>query len=97
MAVVELEAAAKATRSHLLLLAQGNEEGDIKSSSRSKQPTSVVLHFLKDNLNRYIIKSIKTRFAKPFSLEVSFDAARTQVSEIGLIKDEELVPNKKFK
>lgn len=94
----KLENLAKETKSHIILLAQANEEGDIKASSRSKQPASAVLNLYKDEtLNRYLLRSIKNRWGADFEIELSFDHSRSQVAEVGLVKQENIgVKTKKY-
>ena len=49
------------------------------------QPASTVLAFQKDEMGKNFIRSIKNRFAAPFRLEVTFDAATTSISEKQLL------------
>jgi predicted ATP-dependent serine protease len=57
-----LEDVAKSTNSHILILAQGNDEGDPKASRRSIQPASAVLNLSLEEDGRHSITAIKNRF-----------------------------------
>jgi hypothetical protein len=83
--VVSLEDAAKATNSHVILLAQANDIGAVKASGRAQQPASNLLNFKRDEDGRTIIHGLKTRFAKPFILEVDYDPAISQVTELDFL------------
>lgn len=86
--IEQLEDVSKQTNTHIILLAQGNEEGDIKSSKRAKQPASAVLSFMKDDINRTVIKSIKNRYGPHFILEVNYNPSISKIEELGFVKNE---------
>lgn len=96
-AVVKLEDTAKKTNSHIILLAQANEEGQVRASSRALQPASNLLNFKKDSQGRNIIQSLKTRYAKRFTLEVSYDQAKSIITEVDFVKEEPIAPVKQKK
>lgn len=79
--VEALEEAAKVTESHVILLAQANDLGNIKASARAQQPASAVLNFTKLDDGRFAIQSKKNRFGEPFTLEVDYDPSITIVIE----------------
>lgn len=79
--VEALEEAAKVTESHVVLLAQANDMGNIKASARAQQPASAVLNFTKLDDGRFAIQSKKNRFGEPFTLEVDYDPSISIVIE----------------
>lgn len=79
--VEAIEEAAKVTESHIVLLAQANDMGNIKASARAQQPTSAVLNFTKLDDGRFAIQSKKNRFGEPFTLEVDYDPSISIVIE----------------
>ena len=83
--IVLLEDTSRDTNTHIIILYQANDLGEVKSSKRSMQPASTVLAFQKDEMGKNFIRSIKNRFAAPFRLEVTFDAATTSISEKQLL------------
>lgn len=96
-AVVKLEDTAKKTNSHIILLAQANEDGQVRASSRALQPASNLLNFKKDLEGRTVIQSLKTRYAKRFTLEVNYDQAKSLITEMDFLKEELIVQNKQKK
>lgn len=88
--IVRLEDLAKITNSHVLVLYQADDEGNIKSSKRAMQPASCVLNFYQEEGN-FFIKSTKNRFAQHFILKVDYKP------EITLIKELELNVGSNFK
>lgn len=95
-AMEKLEELAKITNSHILVLCQADDAGDIKASKRAKQPASTVINFFSEKVENdpfrnevYLLKAIKNRFGKNgFHLEVDFDPARSQVTEKGFYEPE---------
>lgn len=85
--VEALEEAAKVTHSHVILLAQANDTGNIKASARAQQPASAVLSFLKNENGISVIQSRKNRFGEPFCLEVDYDPSMSIVIEREFIKE----------
>lgn len=91
-AISELEEVAKATNTHVLVLAQADEDGHVKSSKRAEQGASNVLHFSKvenaftANADRYYIKGSKTRYSGDMCVEVEVDLAKSIVREIGFME-----------
>jgi hypothetical protein len=85
--VEELEEVAKATGSHVLLLAQANDLGNLKSSARAQQPASSVLNFCKNESGITVIRSLKNRFGPKFCLEVDYDASMSIVKEMDFINE----------
>jgi len=59
-----IEELAKSIECHCIVLAQGDESGDVKASKRSKQPASCVLQIAEDDDLGYVITAIKNRFGK---------------------------------
>lgn len=84
--IEKLEDAAKVTNCHIIVLAQANDDGDLKSSKRSKQPASAVLNFYRDEMGCFI-KSIKNRFEKPFCLELDYRPEISLISELDFKKE----------
>lgn len=94
--VESLEEAAKVTKSHIILLAQSNDDGNVKASARSQQPASAVLNFTKLEDGRYAIQSKKNRFGEPFTLEVDYYPSISTVLEKDFIIETKK-PEKKFR
>ena len=88
--VGELEEVAKKSNCHIILLTQGTEDGDIKSSKRAKQPATSVLNLTKDSNNNYYIKSIKNRKNASFNLGVGMNHATSKVFEKDFINPDSL-------
>ena len=91
--VTELEGLAKVTHSHIILLAQANDHGNVKASSRALQPASNLLNFYKDDEGRDVIRSLKTRHARNFILEVDYDPARSKIIEKDFLRPEIKITN----
>ncbi len=88
-AVEELEECAKATNTHMIILAQGDEKGDPKASKRIKQSASTVLNFYEEN-SEFYIKGIKTRHSKNSQvLRVKYEPSKSLVVEDRMIDPEE--------
>lgn len=65
-AAEELEEIAKYCNVPILLLAQANEEGNVKASQRMQQSAATHLNFYYDeNSSSYILQARKNRFGKP--------------------------------
>lgn len=80
LAVEALEDVAKRTKTHVIILAQGDENNNPKASKRSVQPCSSVLAFYEDE-GKYYIESKKNRFGKKFKLLMNCDFNTYTVSE----------------
>lgn len=84
-AVERLEDVAKETNSHVIILAQGNEDGEAKSSKRAKQPASVFLSFMKDEQSNFYLKAVKNRWGKKdveVGIEVDQESGQMRELEI---------------
>jgi hypothetical protein len=81
--IVRLEDLSKQTNSHVIILYQADDEGQVKSSKRSMQPASSVLNFYEDG-GMYFIRSMKNRFNKKFILDVDYYPEITKIKERGL-------------
>jgi len=80
--VERLEECAKKANAHIMILSQGNDEGEVKASRRAKQPASTVLHFGKTERNEWFVRTTKNRFGEPnFSLSVDVDGATSRITE----------------
>lgn len=75
-----LEDIAKRTGTHIIVLAQGDDNNNPKASKRSVQPCSAVLAFYEEN-SKYYIESKKNRFGRKFRLEMSCDFSIYKVTE----------------
>lgn len=97
---VGMEELSKRTNTHILVISQGDENGDSKASKRAKQPCSSVLTFTKEpsnlnvNLDRYLIKPLKVRYGQFKNIELNANLAQSKVSEVGFY---ESVPNNEKK
>lgn len=91
-AVEKFEDIAKVTNSHIVMLAQADDSGDIKASKRSKQPASAVLNFFSEgegHLKKFFIKAIKNRFGRSgFVMEMEYNPASTKVFELDFSDNE---------
>ena len=85
--IEKIEDAAKIINSHIIILAQADDSGDLKSSKRSKQPASAVLNFHKNDEGTTVIKSIKNRFNKSFILELNYSPETSSVYECDFISN----------
>lgn len=81
-AVESLENTAKATKTHILILAQGDEDNAPKASKRSIQPCSYVLALYEDN-GRHVLEATKNRFGKRFKLKIDANLSKLQMREGG--------------
>lgn len=89
-AVEEIEDVAKATKTAVIILAQGDENNDPKASKRSKQSASAVVALYKDDVDgneKYFLESKKNRFGPKFKIELNYDFDFYKMSEIGLAKN----------
>lgn len=83
--IERLEQLAFKLNTHILILTQANEEGQIKSSARAMQPASLVVNFEKNDIGKYILKCKKNRFGpNNFEIEVKYEPQYSIVEEIGL-------------
>jgi len=87
--VSDLEEVAKKANCHIILLTQGNDDGDIKSSKRAKQPATSVLNLTKNENNNYYIKSIKNRKNKAFCLGIGMNHAISKAFEKDFINEQD--------
>jgi hypothetical protein len=84
-----MEELSKRTNTHIIVISQGDENGDSKASKRAKQPCSSVLTFVKEpstlntNLDKYFIKPLKVRYGEFKTVELNTNLAQSKVSEIG--------------
>lgn len=91
-AVEQLEQIAKHTHSHIMILAQGNDDGDPKASKRIKQVASTVLHFSRANHGSkfYFLRATKNRFGvQNFTVSVNYDPARARATEGDILTDQD--------
>lgn len=87
-AIEKLEDVAKETNSHVIILAQGNDDGEAKSSKRAKQPVSAFLSFMKDEQGVFYLKATKNRWGKPnIEVAVSVDPESGKMCESHLKGD----------
>lgn len=87
-AVEKIEDVSKKTNSHIVLLAQANDDGDPKSSKRAKQPASCVINFTKNDAGDNIIRSIKNRFGvSNFSIVMDYRPEISKIRELYLEDD----------
>lgn len=84
--IEKLEDVAKKTNTHVIVLAQGNDEGDAKSSARAKQPVSAFLNFTKSDDGQYFIKPIKNRWGRP-----EFELRMNVAVETGVITEGDFI------
>lgn len=84
-AVESLEETAKATKSHIIVLAQGDEDNTPKASKRSVQPCSYVLALYKEG-STHVLESKKNRFGRSFKLRIDADLSKLQMREGGEYK-----------
>lgn len=100
---VGMEELAKRTNTHILVISQGDENGDSKASKRAKQPCSSVLTFMKEpsnlnpNLDRYFIKPLKVRYGQLKTIELNANLAQSKVSEVGYYDAPPAIEKKKGK
>jgi len=88
-AIEELEQIAKHTSSRIMVLAQGNDDGDPKASKRMKQVAATVLHFSKTEIG-FQIKAIKNRFGEhDFTISVKYLPAKAFAAEGDVIKKQD--------
>lgn len=80
LAVESLEEVAKKTKTHIIILAQGDENNNPKASKRSVQPCSAVLSFYEEEGKHYL-ESKKNRFGKKFKLLMNCDFSKYKVTE----------------
>jgi Replicative DNA helicase len=83
-----LEEVAKATKTHIIVLAQGDENNNPKASKRSIQPCSYVLALYEDG-GKYFLESKKNRFGHRFKLEMNADFSKFKISEGKEVNDKE--------
>jgi predicted ATP-dependent serine protease len=89
-AVEDLEECAKANNVHIMLLAQGDEEGAVKSSKRAQQPAATIFEFTETN-GKYAIRSKKNRFgARRWRMSVNADPSMSLVTEGELVDETQL-------
>lgn len=81
-AIEALEEVAKATKTHILVLAQGDDDNAPKASKRSIQPCSYVLALFESD-GRYFLESTKNRFGRKFKLSIDADMGKLQMREAG--------------
>ena len=78
-----LEECTKQTNAHILVLSQGDDEGQPKASKRSKQPASAVLHLGKNDDNEWFIRTTKNRFGNPnLVIPLAVDGATSRIAEL---------------
>jgi replicative DNA helicase len=80
LAVEELEDVAKKTKTHIIILAQGDENNMPKASKRSMQPCSSVLAFYEEE-GKYYIQSKKNRFGAKFRMLMNCDFNTYKIKE----------------
>ncbi len=91
-AISSFEETAKRTKTHVIVLSQGDESGDIKASKRMRQAATNLLHFTKEKnpfdplLETYMIKGLKTRYSGDKAIQLGVDLAKSKVFELGLIE-----------
>ncbi len=92
LAVQDLEEVAKIENIHIMLLAQGNDEGDPRASKRSQQPAATVLVFKETEDGVHLIEAKKNRFGKR-----GVKVAVTFKPEMAFIEERQLYnPNEKI-
>ncbi len=80
-AVEEMEEVAKGSNVHIMLLAQGDDDGEVKSSKRAQQPAATIFEFTESN-GAYGLKSKKNRFGKrKWSMKVNCSPEMSLVTE----------------
>lgn len=98
-AISDFEEVAKKTKTHWIVLCQGDDEGEIKASKRMRQVATNMLTFSKEKnginsaLDKYFIKGLKTRYSGDKVVEVGVDLAKSKVYEVGLM-DLQKAPSK---
>lgn len=98
---VGMEELSKRTNTHILIISQGDENGDSKASKRAKQPCSNVLTFVKEasslnpNLDKYFIKPLKVRYGEFKTIELNTNLAQSKVSELGYYNAPPTIEKKK--
>lgn len=86
--IEKLEAVAKITKSHIIVLFQADDSGFAKSSKRSIQPLSCFTHFTKTDSGQNVLKNIKNRFGKKgFELIMDYWPETTTIKESHLRDD----------
>lgn len=78
--VEAIEEIAKMAGVSVIILAQGDENGDPKASKRSTQPASAVLSMY-DEHGTFYIETKKNRFGKKFKLRMNTDFSKYQITE----------------
>lgn len=101
-AISEFEEIAKRTRTHWIVLCQGDDEGEIKASKRMRQVATNMLTFGKEKngisplIDKYFIKGLKTRYSGDKVVEVGVDLAKSKVYEVGLLELKVGAPKGKY-
>ena len=84
--IEKLEDVAKRSNAQIVILAQADKDGEIKSSKRGNQPASAVLNFYSEGdltLKKYLIKPIKNRFgSNNFCIEYDYYPAMSKIKEL---------------
>lgn len=97
--VEKFEDVAKSTNSHVVILAQADDSGDIKSSKRSQQPASAVLNFFSDGevpFKKYLIKPLKNRFGpNNFLIEMDYNPSISKITEGNYVEPDSIKKTKK--
>lgn len=93
--IEKLEDAAKKANAQIILLAQADEDGKIRSSKRGNQPASAVLNFYSDGdmaLKKFLIKPLKNRFGRnDFQIELDYHPAISKITEKGFYDERSVV------
>lgn len=101
-AISSFEETAKRTKTHIIVLSQGDESGDIKASKRMRQVATNMLNFTKEKnpfdplLDTYMIKGLKTRYSGDKVVELGVDLSRSKVFEVGLIEPQKVGKKGKY-